>query len=278
MTARRWRARWRSGRAGRDVAPQVAERQRGAVEVDQPALALDLQVVGAERLGGRGRGRGAAGVLEQQRVEERGAPRGLEADGVGQAQADEAGALGVAHRLAAGDVEGMRKGRDELGKADVHISGIGRGRPKLQCLQLLQAILGLGGALVVARGGLAGALAAGLELLRGGLLLVGQALRGRRPGAPGARPPRGARRRARSAARRPAWSRGRARRWPRAPGGGRWPRCSGARGRARARRGGGPRRGRRATPRAATTTTTMTITMAVTSQDVPAREAARTRW
>ena len=40
-------------RAGRHVALQVAERQRGAVDVDQPALALDLQVVGAERLGSR---------------------------------------------------------------------------------------------------------------------------------------------------------------------------------------------------------------------------------
>jgi hypothetical protein len=58
-------------RAGRHVALQVAEFQPGTVGVDQPALALDLQVIGAERLGGGRRRRGAAGVLEQQRVEER---------------------------------------------------------------------------------------------------------------------------------------------------------------------------------------------------------------
>ena len=118
--------------AGGDVAPQVAQRRARAVRVDQPALALDLLVVAAEGRGDLGRGRRAAGVLEEQGVEERGALRGLETHRVGQALADEAGALGVAHRLAAGDVEGMREGRDELGEPDVHGFGIGRGRPDLQ--------------------------------------------------------------------------------------------------------------------------------------------------
>ena len=43
-------------------------------------------------------------------------------------------------------------------------------------LQLLEAVLGLRRALVVARGRLPGALSAGLELLGGGLLLAGEPL------------------------------------------------------------------------------------------------------
>ena len=93
--------------AGGDVAAQIAQRRARPLRVDQAALALDLQVVAAERGGNLRRRRGAAGVLEQQGVEERGPLRGLEAHRVGQALADEAGALGVAHRLAPGDVEGM---------------------------------------------------------------------------------------------------------------------------------------------------------------------------
>jgi hypothetical protein len=94
-------------RAGGDVAPQVAQRRAGAVGVDQAALALDLLVVVAEGRRDVRRGRGAARILEQHGVEERGALRGLEADRVGQALADEAAALGVAHRLTAGDVQGV---------------------------------------------------------------------------------------------------------------------------------------------------------------------------
>jgi hypothetical protein len=107
-------------RAGRDRAAQVAQRLGGALGIDEPALALDVQLVGAEDLGRRGRRGRAAGVLEQQRVEERRAPLRVEVGGVGQAQADEAAALGVAHGLALGHVEGVRQGADDLRQADVH--------------------------------------------------------------------------------------------------------------------------------------------------------------
>jgi hypothetical protein len=107
-------------RARRDGAVQVAQRLGRALRVDEAAFALDAQLVGAEELGRHGRCRRAAGVLEQQCVEERRPPLGIEAGRVGEAQPDEAAALGVAHRLALGDVEGVRQGGDDLRQADVH--------------------------------------------------------------------------------------------------------------------------------------------------------------
>jgi hypothetical protein len=110
-------AQWRTGR---DRAAQVAQRLRRAHGIDEPALALDVQLVGAEDLGGGGRRRRAAGVLEQQRVEERRPALGFEVGGVGEARPDEAAALGVSHRLALGHVEGVRQRADDLRQPDVH--------------------------------------------------------------------------------------------------------------------------------------------------------------
>ena len=111
---------------GRDRAPEVAQRLGRAAEVGELVLALDRQLVGAVCRGG-GRGvRRAAGVLEQQRVEQRGALPRVEAGRLRQAQADQAAALGVTHRLPAGDVQGVGERADDLRQADVHDRVIGR--------------------------------------------------------------------------------------------------------------------------------------------------------
>ena len=109
---RPWRSTWRSDAPGRMV-------------VDQLARALELEVVGAEQRAQPGGVARAAGVLEQQRVEQRRALVGREPDLLADPHADRARAHGVAHRLALGDVERVREGGDHLGEPDVHQEGIG---------------------------------------------------------------------------------------------------------------------------------------------------------
>ena len=116
-------------------AEDVAERLRQVGVVDRLDASLRREVVGAEErgdLGGVGR---AARVLEQERVEERGAVFDLQPDLVGEAHADQARPHGVARRLALGDVERVRERRQDLGQpqvaAFVHVECIGvrRARP-----------------------------------------------------------------------------------------------------------------------------------------------------
>ena len=66
--ARRWRARCSSGAPGAMVRRQGAQRLHRLVGIEEPALALDLQVVAAEEQGEDAGGvRRAAGVLEHRR-------------------------------------------------------------------------------------------------------------------------------------------------------------------------------------------------------------------
>ena len=100
--------------AGARVADRVLQGLERAQVVGQLAGALELEVVGPEQGGQLGGVARAAGVLEQQRVEQRRAGGVVEPDLLADAHADRARAHGVAHRLALGDVEGVRERRDDL--------------------------------------------------------------------------------------------------------------------------------------------------------------------
>ena len=105
--------------AGRDRAQRPDERSRGARPVDQLGRALGDLIVGAEQRGhALGVGR-AAGVLEQQRVEEIGADASREPELLGDPHPDHAGADRVAGGLALGDVERVGERADDARKRDV---------------------------------------------------------------------------------------------------------------------------------------------------------------
>jgi len=106
--------------AGAGVAERELQRLDRAQVVGQLAGPLELEVVGPEQrrqLGGVAR---AAGVLEEQRVEQRRARVVVEPDLLADAHPDRARAHRVADRLALGDVERVGERGDDLGEADVH--------------------------------------------------------------------------------------------------------------------------------------------------------------
>ncbi len=106
--------------AARHVLRGVARDRRRLRPVDELAVRLERDVVGAEQLAHASGGRRAAHVLEQKRVVE-GVPGLLvEPQLVRQAHADEAAALGLADGLPLGHVERMRERGDDLGLA--HLS------------------------------------------------------------------------------------------------------------------------------------------------------------
>jgi hypothetical protein len=100
--------------AGAGVADGVLERLERAQVVGQLAGALELEVVGAEQRRQLGRVARAAGVLEQQRVEQRRPRVVVEPDLLADPHADRARAHRVPHRLALGHVEGVRQRGDDL--------------------------------------------------------------------------------------------------------------------------------------------------------------------
>ena len=89
---------------------------RAALEVDALQSVLRRVILGAEERVDARRVRRAAGVLEQERVEERRAPVGVEPDLLGDPHADQARAHRMTARLPLGQVEGVRKRRDNLGE------------------------------------------------------------------------------------------------------------------------------------------------------------------
>ena len=103
---------------GGDRPQRPQERRQLAGPVDALGGALRDPVVGGEQrrhAGGVGR---AAGVLEQQRVEEVGAGPGVEADLLGEPHADQARAQRMAGRLALGEVERIGERTDDLRQPD----------------------------------------------------------------------------------------------------------------------------------------------------------------
>ena len=112
--------------AGRDGPPRPQERLERARPVDELGRALGRLVVGAEQHRhplGVGR---AAGVLEQQRVEEVRARLRGQLELLGDAHPDHARADRVARGLALGDVERVRERADDAGEGDVlHTTVIG---------------------------------------------------------------------------------------------------------------------------------------------------------
>ena len=107
----------RASRRDRPHRPQ--ERLERARPVDQLRRALGQPVVGAEQRGHALGVGGAAGVLEQQRVEEVGAGAGRELELLGDPHPDHAGADRVPRGLAFGDVERVRERADDPGERDV---------------------------------------------------------------------------------------------------------------------------------------------------------------
>ena len=97
--------------AGGDRAPRVQRQRAAARPVGDLHRALGRVVVGGEQRRQPGRVARAAGVLEQQRVEQRRALLLPQADLLGQPHADRGRADRVAGRLALGDVERVRERR-----------------------------------------------------------------------------------------------------------------------------------------------------------------------
>ena len=103
---------------GGDRAQRPHEGRQPPGPVDALGRALGDVIVGAEQRRHAGGVRGAAGVLEQQRVEEVGAGRGVEAELLGEPHADQARAQRVAGRLPLGEVERVRERADDLRQPD----------------------------------------------------------------------------------------------------------------------------------------------------------------
>ena len=112
--------------SGSGVAQQVPERLGRAGGVGEPARALHGGVVGAEQRRYPSGVGGAAGVLQQQRVERRRARRLVEPHRLGQPHPDQAAALSVAAGLALGDVERVRQRRQHLREAQLDAAARGR--------------------------------------------------------------------------------------------------------------------------------------------------------
>ena len=113
--------------AERDEAPGGEGEAGAIVPVDELHAPLDDAVVGAEERAHAGGVARAAGVLEQQRVVERGERGVVEAELAPDAHAEEAAAHGVAGGLPFGEVERAREGAEDLGEGDV-LDGRVRGR------------------------------------------------------------------------------------------------------------------------------------------------------
>ena len=124
----------RDAAARRHVPRRVARDLRGLRPVDELAVRLESDVVGAEQLAHAGGRRRAADVLEQERVVEGVAVLGGELQLVREAHADQAGALGLPDRMPLGHVERVRERRDDLGLThligaslhELHVDTIGR--------------------------------------------------------------------------------------------------------------------------------------------------------
>ena len=127
---RQARARWQR---------RVRARARSAVADAGPRWVVGELAVALERRGRRRRTaqlhaaalRRAAGVLEQQRVEERRARPRRRARAARRSACRSARALGVAARLALRDVERVGQRGDDLGEPDVHQTGIGADAARL---------------------------------------------------------------------------------------------------------------------------------------------------
>ena len=105
----------RDAAARRHVLRRVARDLHGLRPVDELAVRLESDVVGAEQLAHAGGRRRAADVLEQERVVEGIAVIRSELQLVREAHADQAGALGLPDGMPLGHVERVRERRDDLG-------------------------------------------------------------------------------------------------------------------------------------------------------------------
>ena len=103
---------------GGDRAQRPHERRQLAGPVDALGRALGELVVGAEQRRHASGVRGAAGVLEEQRVEEVGAGPGVEAELLRQPHADHARAERVAGRLPLREIECVGERADDLRQPD----------------------------------------------------------------------------------------------------------------------------------------------------------------
>ena len=113
----------RAIRAGQETSVSASQLLKTATSIEgleARANLVDGVVVG-EAGGERGGGDGAAGVLEQQRVIERGAVVLRELDRLGDPHADHAGALGVTRLMTLGDVERVREAGKRVGEMEVHV-------------------------------------------------------------------------------------------------------------------------------------------------------------